>query len=190
MRGTANVPGKKPTLSGLNAQEKLAGTESQYVGFNKNGEATARNLSEINKEIGAQPKLVGTAGQFVGFNDNGEAVARPLSEIGCGTGGNTGVSHAVFFGVIGTNWTEDAATGVKYQLVEIDGVLASHEGAVLDVVMAHERTSDGYAAYVEENNQFLDYITNGDAETVDGGVMFYIYGEPNTVEINFGLEVG
>ena len=94
-----------------------------------------------------------------------------------------------FYGTIGTNWTEDSNTGAKYQLVAIEGVTADMELGRLDTVNTHDRTSEGYAAYVEEQNQFLTYITNGDAETVDGGVMFYIYGEPNTVDIPFGLVV-
>lgn len=101
----------------------------------------------------------------------------------------SGGNAAVFFGSIGTEWTKDSSTGVRYQLVEIDGVRASHQSATLDVIMTHERTSDGYANFIEEQNQFLDFITNGDAETVDGGVMFYIYGDLNTIEIPFCVEV-
>lgn len=94
-----------------------------------------------------------------------------------------------YYGTIGTAWTEDEETGAKYQFVAIAGITADKELGRLDTVNTHERTSEGYAAYVEEQNQFLEFITNGDAETVDGGVMFYIYGEPNTVAIPFGLVV-
>lgn len=94
-----------------------------------------------------------------------------------------------FYGTIGTNWTEDSETGVKSQLVSIDGILATHELGKIDVIMTHDRTSDGYAAFVEENNQFLEFITNGDAETVDGGIIFYVYGDVNTINIPFGFEV-
>lgn len=100
-----------------------------------------------------------------------------------------GAATQQFYGTIGTNWTEDSNTGAKYQLVAITGVTADMELGRLDTINTHERTSVGYAAYVEEQNQFLTYITNGDAETVDGGVMFYIYGEANTVDIPFGLVV-
>ena len=103
--------------------------------------------------------------------------------------GGAGEGTQKFYGTIGTNWTEDSNTGAKYQLVAIEGVTADMELGRLDTINTHERTSEGYAAYVEEQNQFLTYITNGDAETVDGGVMFYIYGDPNTVEIPFGLVV-
>jgi len=102
---------------------------------------------------------------------------------------NSGGSGAkVFTGVISTTWTEDENTGVKTQFVAIEGVTAKHTGKA-DNINTHERTTDGYAAYVEETNQFLEFITNGDAETVDGGAMFYIYGDANTVEIPFILEV-
>lgn len=103
--------------------------------------------------------------------------------------GGSGEGTLKFYGTIGTNWTEDSTTGAKYQLVAIEGVTADMELGRLDTINTHDRTSEGYAAYVEEQNQFLTYITNGDAETVDGGVMFYIYGEANTVEIPFGLVV-
>lgn len=153
MRGTANVPPKKidsEALEKLGAQKKLTGVEGQYVGFDKDGNAIAKEL--------------------------------PTSSIPAGT-------SQVFYGTIGTAWEEDAETGVKSQLVQIEGVLAAHTSGVLDVIMTHERTADGYAAFVEEQNQFLEFITNGDSETVDGGVMFYIYGDANTVEINFSLVV-
>lgn len=99
-----------------------------------------------------------------------------------------------FYGTIGTTWTEDADTGAKIQEVSIPGILETMDLGALDVIMTHERTSEGYAAFVEENNQFLTYITNGDAETygtdeTNGGVRFYIYGDAPTVEIPFGLVV-
>ena len=198
-RGTVNTPAKKvkTDLESLGAQAKLKGQKGQYVGFDDKGNAvpaeapgaaahaashkTGGTDALTPADIGAQATLKGAAGQFVGFNDKGEAV--PV-EAPASSGG-----ASAFFGTIGTNWTEDETTGVKSQLVAIDGVLAAHQSAVLDVILTHERTTEGYTLFVEEKNQFLQYITNGDAETVDGGVMFYIYGEPNTVEIPFCLEV-
>lgn len=99
-----------------------------------------------------------------------------------------------FYGTIGTTWSEDANTGVKIQEVSIPGILETMDLGNLDVIMTHERTSDGYALFVEENNQFLNLITNGDAETygtdeTNGGVRFYIYGDAPTVSIPFGLVV-
>ena len=90
---------------------------------------------------------------------------------------------------IGTVWEEDSETGVKFQTVALEGLTAEMTAKV-DTVNTHDRTSDGYALFVEEQNQFLEFITNGDAETVDGGVKFYIYGEANTVAIPIVVEVG
>lgn len=170
-RGTVNTPAKKPKidLEALGAQSKLTGKAGQYVGFDEKGKTVAKD------------PLKGTQGQVIGFDEKGNQVAQDLPQSGGGA--------SAFFGTIGTDWTEDVATGVKSQLVAIEGVLAAHQSACLDVIMTHERTTEGYTLFVEEKNQFLQYITNGDAETVDGGVMFYIYGEPNTVEIPFALEV-
>lgn len=101
----------------------------------------------------------------------------------------SGSGITILHGTIGNIWTEDEETGVKSQLVSLEGITANHTGISFDVVMTHERTSEGYAQFVDEQNQYLEFITNGDAETVDGGIMFYIYGEPNTIEIPFCMGV-
>ena len=111
-----------------------------------------------------------------------------------GTKASLGAGSKKFYGTIGTNWTEDTDTGVKIQEVSIPGILETMDLGNLDVIMTHERTSEGYAAFVEENNQFLNLITNGDAETygtneTNGGVRFYVYGDVPTVSIPFGLVV-
>jgi hypothetical protein len=85
-------------------------------------------------------------------------------------------------------WSEDEVTGAKYQTVLIDGV-TSENTATVDVVNTHTRNTEGYTLFVEEQNQFLEFITNGDAETVNGGIKFYIYGDPNTVDIPILVEV-
>ena len=185
------------TPADIGAQAKITGKNGQMVGFDASGNPVAQNIPAPSAhasshktggtdaispaDIGAQTALKGSKGQYVGFNDKGEAVPVEAPTVESSAG--------AYFGTIGTEWTEDEATGVKTQLVAIEGVTADMHLAVLDVVNTHDRTISGYAAYVEETNQFLQYITNGDAETVDGGVQFYIYGEPNTVEIPFGLEV-
>lgn len=89
---------------------------------------------------------------------------------------------------IGTNWTEDSTTGVKSQTVAISGITADHTAKV-DCVFAGNKDSDGYAAFVEQQNQYLEFITNGYAETVEGGITFYIFGDPNTVTIPIVVEV-
>lgn len=89
---------------------------------------------------------------------------------------------------IGTTWTEDSNTGVKTQSVAIPGVLASHT-ATVDHAYTGSGTSDDYAAFVEAENQYLTYITNGYAETYDGGIKFTIFGDANTVSIPIVAEV-
>lgn len=89
---------------------------------------------------------------------------------------------------IGTTWTEDENTGVKTQNVAISGVLASHT-ATIDHAYTGSGTSDDYAAFVEAENQYLTYITNGYAETYTGGVKITIFGDAPTVEIPIIVEV-
>lgn len=93
-----------------------------------------------------------------------------------------------FTATIGTTWTENEDTGVKSQNVSIPGVLAKHTAQV-DHAYTGDGTSDGYAAFVEAENQYLTYITNGYAETYNGGVKFYIFGDANTVTIPIVVEV-
>ena len=95
---------------------------------------------------------------------------------------------SVYTATIGTTWTENEDTGVKSQSVAITGVLAKHT-AIVDHAYTGDGTSDGYAAFVEAENQYLDYITNGYAETYDGGINFYIFGDANTVNIPIVVEV-
>ena len=93
-----------------------------------------------------------------------------------------------FTATIGTTWTENEDTGVKSQNVAIPGVLAKHTAKV-DHAYTGDGTSDGYATLVEAQNQYLTHITNGYAETYDGGITFYIFGDANTVSIPIVVEV-
>lgn len=95
---------------------------------------------------------------------------------------------AFFEAVIGTNWTEDSSTGVKSQTIALDGV-AAKDTAHVEPRYTGDGTSEGYAAFVEQKQQFLDCITNGYAQTVDGGVKLYIFGAANTVTIPVLVEV-
>ena len=97
-------------------------------------------------------------------------------------------SVKTFTATIGTTWTENEDTGVKSQNVAIPGVLAKHTAKV-DHAYTGDGTFDGYAAFVEAENQYLTYITNGYAETYDGGITFYIFGDAPTVEIPIVVEV-
>lgn len=96
-------------------------------------------------------------------------------------------SHT-YIATIGTDWTEDSSTGVKSQNVVINGILESHTGKV-DHVYTGDGTSDGYAQFVEEENQYLTYITNGYAETYNGGITFYIFGDAPDISIPIVVEV-
>lgn len=97
-------------------------------------------------------------------------------------------SVKTYIATIGTTWTEDENTGVKYQSVAISGVTAA-QTAKVDHAYTGDGTSDGYAAFVEAENQYLTYITNGYAETVAGGIKFTIFGDANTVSIPIIVEV-
>ena len=80
---------------------------------------------------------------------------------------------------ISTNWQEDSNTGVKSQRVPLADVTSANT-AFVDHVF---QDGVGYETYVEAENQFIKYILNGYAETYDGGVAFYIFGDAPTVEI-------
>ena len=94
----------------------------------------------------------------------------------------------VYTATIGTSWTENEDTGVKSQTVSIDGVTAEHT-AKIDHLYTGNGSSESYATFVEEENQYLEFITNGYAETVTGGITFYIFGDVNTVNIPIVVEV-
>lgn len=97
-------------------------------------------------------------------------------------------SVKTYTATIGTSWTENEDTGVKSQNVAISGVTANHTAKV-DHRYNGNGTSDGYAIFVEEENQYLNFITNGYAETYNGGITFYIFGDANTVNIPIVVEV-
>lgn len=102
---------------------------------------------------------------------------------------NLGVTTVnIYTATIGTVWTENSDTGVKSQNVPIVGVTSAMTAQV-DHAYGGDGTTEGYATFVEEENQYLTYITNGYAETYDGGITFYIFGDPNTVNIPIVVEV-
>lgn len=85
-------------------------------------------------------------------------------------------------------WEEDEDTGVKTKSMEISGVLGS-DTALIDHVYAGVDTSEAYEEFVEEENQYLTYITNGYAETYDGGIIFTIFGDVPTVGISLVITI-
>ena len=96
---------------------------------------------------------------------------------------------SIYEAIIGTDWTENSDTGVKTQFVEITGITAEHTAKVDHSNASVDGTSDGYATFVEEENQYLTHITNGFAETVEGGIEFTIFGDAPTVPIPIIVEV-
>lgn len=96
----------------------------------------------------------------------------------------------IYTATIGTSWTENEDTGVKVQTVAISGIKASHTAKLDHSSASINGTSDGYAQFVEEENQYLTCITNGYAETVAGGIKFYIFGDAPTIAIPIVVEVG
>lgn len=97
-------------------------------------------------------------------------------------------SVKTYTATIGTTWVEDETTGVKTQSVAIAGVTAQNT-ALVDHAYTGAGTSDDYAAFVEAENQYLNCITNGYAETYNGGIKFTIFGDANTVAIPIVAEV-
>ena len=162
-------------------QDKLTGTKGQVVGFDAEGNPVAQDKpSYTANDVGAIPASEkGTAGGVATLGDDGKVSESQLPEIS---------ASKTFTATIGTTWTENEDTGVKSQSVPITGVLAKHTAKV-DHAYTGDGTSDGYAAFVEAENQYLTYITNGYAETYDGGITFYIFGDAPTVSIPIVVEV-
>ena len=102
--------------------------------------------------------------------------------------GAPSASSKTYTATIGTTWTEDSNTGVKTQSVAIAGVKATNT-ATVDHAYTGAGTSDDYAAFVEAENQYLNCITNGYAETYNGGIKFTIFEDANTVPIPIVAEV-
>lgn len=142
-----------------------------------NGKAAGKHASQHGKD-GADPLTPAAIGA-ASLGADGKVPANQLPEIS---------SVKTYTATIGTTWTEDSNTGVKTQSVAIPGVLAS-QTATVDHAYTGRGTSDDYAAFVEAENQYLNCITNGYAETYNGGIKFTIFGDANTVAIPIVAEV-
>lgn len=152
---------------------KAAGTHASQHGANGSDPVTPDAIGAI------ASTAKGTAGGVASLDTSGKVPSSQLPEIS---------SVKTYTATIGTTWTEDSNTGVKTQSVAIPGVLAS-QTATVDHAYTGSGTSDDYAAFVEAENQYLTYITNGYAETYDGGIKFTIFGDANTVAIPIVAEV-
>ena len=153
--------------------DKAAGTHASQHGKNGADPITPDAIGAI------ASTAKGTAGGVASLDTTGKVPSSQLPEIS---------SVKTYTATIGTTWTEDSNTGVKTQSVAIPGVLAS-QTATVDHVYTGSGTSDDYAAFVEAENQYLTCITNGYAETYDGGIKFTIFGDANTVSIPIVAEV-
>lgn len=141
------------------------------------GKAAGKHASQHGKN-GADPITPAAIGA-ASLGADGKVPASQLPEIS---------SVKTYTATIGTTWVKDENTGVKTQTVAIAGVKATNT-ATVDHVYTGAGTSDDYAAFVEAENQYLTYITNGYAETYDGGIKFTIFGDANTVAIPIVAEV-
>lgn len=139
--------------------------------------AAGKHASQHGKD-GADPITPAAIGA-ASLGADGKVPASQLPEIS---------SVKTYTATIGTTWVKDENTGVKTQSVAIAGVTAQST-AMVDHVYTGSGTSDDYAAFVEAENQYLTCITNGYAETYDGGIKFTIFGDANTVAIPIVAEV-
>lgn len=155
----------------LNA--KAAGKHASQHGANGSDPLTPDAIGAI------ATTAKGTSGGVASLDTDGKVPSSQLPEIS---------SVKTYTATIGTTWVEDENTGVKTQTVTISGVTAS-QTAKVDHAYTGSGTSDDYAAFVEAENQYLTYITNGYAETVAGGIKFTIFGDANTVSIPIVVEV-
>lgn len=142
-----------------------------------NGKAAGKHASQHGKN-GTDPITPAAIGA-ASLGADGKVPASQLPEIS---------SVKTYTATIGTTWVEDENTGVKTQSVAIAGVKATNT-ATVDHVYTGAGTSDDYAAFVEAENQYLNCITNGYAETYNGGIKFTIFGDANTVAIPIVAEV-
>ena len=152
---------------------KAAGKHASQHGTNGSDPITPSAIGAI------ATTAKGTAGGVASLDTAGKVPSSQLPEIS---------SVKTYTATIGTTWTEDSTTGVKTQSVAIPGVLSTHT-ATVDHAYTGSGTSEDYAAFVEAENQYLTYITNGYAETYNGGVKFTIFGDANTVSIPIVVEV-
>ena len=194
--GVAGADGKSAYQTAVDAG--YSGTETAFNSALKDVPGHISNKSNPHgvtaAQIGARPSSWMPSASDVGAVPSSEkGVASGVATLGTDGKVPTGQLPEIsavktFTATIGTTWTENEDTGVKSQSVAIAGVLENHTAKV-DHAYTGDGTSDGYAAFVEAENQYLDYITNGYAETYDGGIAFHIFGDAPTVEIPIVVEV-
>ena len=137
-----------------------------------------------------KPELTDPA-DITRLNPNWDKLDKEIQAIKYGSSGSVkGSGVTTFQMTIGTNWYENEDTGVKTQDVIIEGAeITADNGATIDHVYTGDGTDESYKTFVEEENQYLTYITNGYAETITNGIRFHIFGDANTVSIPIIVEV-
>lgn len=164
-------------------------------------------VEEDGKAVKLQKAIIGTAGCIVGFDAQGNAIAQQTNTVIASSIDDTlsmagraadakavgdALANAggayVYTATIGTVWTENEDTGVKSQTISISGITADNTAKVSNYYNG-DGTANSYTVFVEQENQFLDYITNGYAETIGDGIVFYIFGDAPTIEIPILVEV-
>lgn len=169
------VDSSPEALNTLNELATALGNDENFSTTVTNKIAEAKSAAQT-----AQSTANGKAASDLSNVEN-TAFAQKAEEAGVGGG-------KIYEATIGTSWTEDTNTGVKSQTVSITGVTAAN-AASADVRYTGDGTSEGYETFVEQQNQFLELITNGYAETVEGGIKFSIFGDANTISIPIVGEV-
>ena len=200
LKGEPGEPGAKGD-PGKDA-EFPAGSAGQFLGYDTDGTTVVPKNVPV-PDVGGQISQHNAASNA--HSDIRQAIAGKENSGVAATAVNThnsdGSAHndirqliankkgaTVYEATIGTSWTENAELGIKTQTVAISGVTADMTAKV-DHGRAVTENSDGYALFVDEENQFLDYITNGFAETVAGGIKFTIFGDAPTIAIPIIVEV-
>lgn len=173
--GTGTRPGEDTDNAKYWAKKAQAAVGGDFATKTEaQGYVTTHNESDA-----AHPDIREALEGKASLGTDGKVPASQLPEIS---------SVKTYTATIGTAWVEDENTGVKTQSVAIAGVTAQST-AMVDHVYTGSGTSDDYAAFVEAENQYLTCITNGYAETYDGGIKFTIFGDANTVAIPIVAEV-
>ena len=168
-----------------NKQDKITGTADDFVVIGEDGNITTKTISYSEMQ-GATSSVDGASGLVPtpAAGDQDKFLKGDGTWAEAGGGGDTVTT------VIGTTWVENEDTGVKSQTISIPACTGSDdEVAKVDVYYNGNDSTDSYATFVEQQNQFLEFITNGYGKTVNGAIVLYIFGEPNTVEIPIVVEV-
>ncbi len=197
---TAVSTHNKDTSAHADIREALAGKEAAGAAAAVQSNLTA-HAGNTTVHVTAEQKTTwdgkadGTHASQHGKNGTDPITPAAIGAASLGTDGKVPASQLpeissvkTYTATIGTTWTEDSNTGVKTQSVAIAGVTAQST-AMVDHVYTGSGTSDDYAAFVEAENQYLNCITNGYAETYNGGIKFTIFGDANTVAIPIVAEV-